>query len=147
MRKELSVMHMQTITLDLPNNLYQQAIQRAQRMHSSLEQELLAILASALAEPDELPAATVDAMAQLAYLDDTELWQVAQSPISTAESGRMQMLTLKRQAEGLTAEEQVEAERLLQRFDRHMLVRSQAIALLHARGHDVAKLLQPPHLA
>ena len=47
--------------------------QHARRTHSSLEEELLAVLASALSTTAELPTETSDALAQLAYLTDEEL--------------------------------------------------------------------------
>jgi plasmid stability protein len=133
----------QTITVNLPDSLYRQVAQRAERTHSSLEEELLAVLASALSNTEELPTETSDALAQLAYLNDEELWQAAQVSLSPEENMRMQTLLLKRQAEGLTRLEQEEAEQLLRHSEHIMLLRAQAMALLHERGHNVAQLLYP----
>jgi len=134
----------QPITVNLPDDLYQQVARRAQRMQSSLEDELVAVVASALSADEALPATTLDALAQLAYLHDDELWQATQVMLSPDENTQMQYLLQKRQAEGLTQIEQAETQRLLQRYDYIMLVRAQAIALLHTRGHNVSTLLQPP---
>jgi len=128
----------QAITINLPDHLYRQVAQRAQSMHSSLEEELVAVLAAALSTTEDLPPASLDAMAQLAYLNDEELWQTAQMTLVSEENTRMQELMLKRQSEGLSANEQDEAEKLLQRSEKVMLLRAQALALLHERGHDVS---------
>jgi plasmid stability protein len=134
----------QTITVNLPDSLYRQVAQRARRTHSSLEEELLAVLASALSTTAELPTETSDALAQLAYLTDEELWQAAQVILPPEESMQMQTLMFKRQSEGLTQAEQEEAEQLLRRSEHVMLLRAQALALLHERGHNVSHLLNPP---
>ena len=137
-------MSTQTLTVNLPDNLYRQVVQHAERMHSSLEDELVAVVAAALSSTADVPIQTLDAMAQLAYLTDQELWTAAQMVVAPVDNERMQNLLWKRQAEGLTASEQAEAERLLQRSEHIMLVRAQAMALLRERGHDVTNLIQPP---
>jgi plasmid stability protein len=134
----------QAITVNLPDHLYRQVAQRAQSMRSSLEEELVAVLTAGLSTTEDLPATTLDAMAQLAYLSDEELWQTAQMTLAAKENTRMQALMLKRQSEGLSSNERDEAEKLLQRSERIMLLRAQALALLHERGHDVSALLQSP---
>lgn len=137
-------MSTQTLTVNLPDTLYRQVARRAARMHSSLEDELIAVVAAALSTTAELPANTLDAMAQLAYLNSAELWAAAQMKVAPAENERMQTLLFKRQRESLTQAEQTEAEQLLQRAEHVMLVRAQAIALLRERGQDVTNLIQPP---
>ena len=133
----------QTLTVNLPENLYRQVAQRADRMHSSLEDEVVAVVAAALSATADVPTETLDALAQLAYLDDDELWAAAQMTVAPAENQRMQSLLFKRQSDGLTLAEQAEAEGLLQRSDHIMLVRAQAMALLRERGHTVTTLIQP----
>jgi len=82
-------------------------------------------------------------MTQLAFLDDEDLWRAAQLQVLPEENTRIQFLTLKRPAEGLSHEEQAEVEQLLQRYDHVMLVRAQAMALLRERGFDLSNLLSP----
>lgn len=136
-------MTLQTVTVRLPDVLYQQIEQRARRMRRSVEDELVAVVAAALPTLDDLPADIADEMAQLAFLTDDELWQAARTTLTPHESERMQALLLKRQREGLTEQEQQEAERLLHRYDRTMLVRAQAAVLLKDRGYDVSNLHHP----
>jgi len=52
-------------------------------------------------------------------------------------------LHLKRQREGLTATEAAEAAGLTRQYERVMLVRARAAALLRERGHDVTSPVAP----
>ena len=139
-------MALQKVTVRLPDALYRQIEQRARRMQRSVEDELVAVVAEALPTLEELPADIADELAQLAFLSDEELWQAARTTLAPEEAERMQALLLKRQREGLTPEEQQEAERLLHLYDRTMLVRAQAAVLLKERGHDISSL-DPPSIS
>ena len=137
-------MAVQNVTVRLPDKLYDQVKRRAQRMHRSVEEEVAAVMAEALPAQDDLPTGVGDEMAQLAFLTDDELWRAAHSRVTAREAERMQTLMWKRQREGLTQREQSEAERLVQRSDRVMLVRAQSAALLKARGYDISELIPNP---
>jgi hypothetical protein len=52
-------------------------------------------------------------------------------------------LSFKRQREGVPAEEDYLAMSLLRQAGRQMLLRSEALALLKERGHDISPLLAP----
>lgn len=136
-------MSLQTVTVRLPERLYQQVKQRARQMHRSVEDELVAVVAAALPTLDDLPADIADDMAQLAFLTDDELWHAARTTLPTSEAERMQALLQKRQREGLTPQEEEEANHLAYHYDRTMLVRAQAAALLKERGRDISNLKQP----
>jgi uncharacterized protein YnzC (UPF0291/DUF896 family) len=79
----------------------------------------------------------------LALLDDSSLWQAARTRLFAAASARLETLHHKRQREGLTAQEEQKRATLVRHYERAMLVRAQATALLKARGHDVTSLLAP----
>ena len=79
-------------------------------------------------------------LAQLALLTDSELWQSAQAKLRDEENKQMQLLVWKQQRDGLTAGEQKQAEKLLERYNRTMLVRAQAAVLLKERGIDISSL-------
>ncbi len=137
-------MTQQTLTVQLPDTLYRQLDRRARRMHRSVEGEMVAVLAATLPTLDDLPADIADEMVQLTFLGDDELWRAAQTTLTADETWRMQELLLKRQREGLSKQERSETRLLLHLYDRIMLVRAQAMALLKERGHDVSRLVQPP---
>jgi plasmid stability protein len=136
-------MTLQTVKVRLPDVLYQQIERRARRLHRSVEDELVAVVSATLPTLDDLPSDIADDVAQLAFLTDDELWRTARATLTPDESERMQALLLKRQREGLTSSERQEAEHLLHRYDRTMLIRAQAAVLLKERGHDVSPLQEP----
>ena len=133
-------MTVQTVTLDLPELLYQQVARRAQQMKRSVEDELVAAVANVFPTLDSLSADVENDLTQLEFLTDDELWQAAHSALDSVENGRMQTLVLKQQSEGLTAAERQQAENLLTHFDRTMLIRAKAGVLLKRRGHDISSL-------
>jgi hypothetical protein len=55
-------------------------------------------------------------------------------------AARLEELHLKRQREGLTEQQENEAAALIRQYERVMLIRAQAAALLKQRGHDVTGL-------
>ena len=140
-------MTLQTVTVRLPDLLYRQIERQAQQMRRSIEDELVVVVSSALPDLDALPNDIADDLAQLVFLNDAELWQAARTTLPIKDSERMQALVIKRQNDGLTDAEEREAQRLVHRADRAMLVRAQAAALLKERGHDVSSLLSDPEPA
>ena len=137
-------MAVQNVTIRLSESLYHQVNLRARRMQRSVEEEVVAVVEDALPALDALPAEIADEMGPMVFLTDHELWQAARATTTSVENRRMQALLLKRQREGLSPEEETEAERLAQRQERIMLLRARAATLLKERGQDVSKLIQSP---
>lgn len=129
-------MTMQAVTLYLPAAFYQKIAQRARQASRTVEDELVAVVTAALPDINDLPDDLAREIAQLTVLADTELAQAAQTTLPPQETDQMQALMLKRQREGLTRLESQEAELLVKRYDRTLLIRAQAAALLKERGHD-----------
>lgn len=134
-------MENQTVTIVLPKPIYQQAVERAEHAHLSMEEELVTTVADAYSK-DSIPVDTRNALEQLDFLDDDELWRAAQLAVAPEIHAQMETLIEKRQLHGLTEEEKIVSEQLVQHADYVMLVRAKAAALLHRRGHDVTTLMQ-----
>jgi plasmid stability protein len=132
-----------TMTLSFPDDLYDRLKQRAEQTHHSLEEEALGVLAAALPADDRLPNAIEGELASLAALDDEGLWQAARSRLTDDEVTRSEALHWKSQREGLSDTETQAAADLADTYERLMLVRAQAVALLKQRGYDVSSLLAP----
>ena len=130
-------MTLQTVTLHLPAAFYQTIAQRARQESRSVEDELVAVVTAALPDINDLPDDLAREIGQLAVLTDAELAQAARTTLAPQETEQMQTLMLKRQHEGLTRQETQTAEQLVKRYDRVMLLRAQAAALLKERGHDL----------
>jgi plasmid stability protein len=136
-------MTLQTVTLNVPDVLYARLKQRAQQANRTVEAELLEVLATAVPVADELPADLEAALSPLALLDDESLWRAAQNQLAPEAAAELENLHLKRQREGLTAAETQTLAGLVRQYERAMLVRAQAAALLKQRGHDVSSLVAP----
>lgn len=135
------------ITINLPEQVYEQirtAAERAQRPVGEVVLEAVLAATPTLGEP-ETPLRS--ALAQLAYLHDAALWQMARATMPPAQRERLAWLHDKQQRDGLTEDEQAEEQVLLQLYRETLLVRAQAAVLLKQRGYDVTNPEQLAPLA
>jgi plasmid stability protein len=135
-------MSVHPITLSLPKSIYNRLRKRAEESRRSVEMELLDVVTAAMPASEELPEALAAAVADLELLDDDALWRAAHTRLESDQSAQMESLHFKRQSEGLSAVEAQTLDGLVARYERSLLVRAQAAALLKARGHDVSNLLR-----
>ena len=133
-------MTVQSITLNLPSAVYQKLRRRAEATQRSIEAELLEVVVTAVPTLDELPADLNESVAQLRLLDDAALLRVARSTLLAETAQQLETLHIKQQREGLAPAEHLTAEALLAQYERHMLMRAEAVALLKQRGHDISSL-------
>ena len=138
------VMTVQTVTLHIPEPLYQRLKERAQRSNRPVEEETLDVLAAVVPATDQLPTEFADAVAHLTLLEDDALWRAARSRLAEEALTQLEELHFKRQREGLTDAEAQTLAALVRQYERTLLVRARATAILHQRGHDVATLLTSP---
>lgn len=131
----------QSVTIRLPDPIYQQLKRRADRTRRSIEDELLEVVAAAVPVADELSEDLAQAISSLAGLDDEALWRAARELLPADAAERLESLGQKRQRAALTEAEIQEATALLRQYERVMLVRAHAAALLKQRGYDVSVLL------
>jgi plasmid stability protein len=131
----------QSILLRLPDPLYERLKHRADQAQHSMEDELIDVLATAVPVADELPSDLEEMLTSLETLDDADLWDAARNHLSAEAAEQLEQLNFKRQREGLTSTEAEEADVLLRRYERLMLVRARAAATLAQRGHDVSVLM------
>ena len=73
-------------------------------------------------------------------MDDAELWQAARTRLSEEASAQLEDLHFKRQREGLSESEARMLAELVGHYERSMLIRARAAALLKLRGHDLSGL-------
>jgi len=133
----------QTLTLQVPAVLYSRLKQRADQAQRSVEAETLELLAATVPATEALPADLQEALTSLALLDDEALRRAARSRLGNEAAAELEALHFKQQREGLTDAEAQRRGELIQQYERAMLVRAQAAALLRQRGHDVSTLLAP----
>jgi plasmid stability protein len=134
----------QTLTLEVPGGLYTRLKERAEQAHRSVEAELLDVLATVVAEADDLPADLNQALTSLELLDDEELGRAARGGLARTLAAELEALHFKQQREGLTEAERQRCAELVRQYERAMLLRAQAVAVLRQRGHDVSSLAVLP---
>lgn len=137
-------MTLQTVTVNLSEKAYQKVQQLAQNRNRSVEDELATVVENALNEDNNLegiPSDIASEVEQLRFLDNEHLWRVAQLSVAEDKSDRMQYLSRKLKAEGLTQAEKEEVEQLQHFAHRVMLVRAEAAVLLKERGFDISNHL------
>jgi len=130
----------QTLTLHLPDRLYARLQQRAQKSNRTLEAELLEVLSTAVPADESLPHPLAEEVARLDDMDDAALWQAARSRLSAEKSAQLEVLHIKRQRKGLSETEARTLAELVQQYERAMLIRARAVAILKLRGYDLSGL-------
>jgi plasmid stability protein len=127
----------QSLTLRIPSPLYDRLKQRAAASDRSVEEETLDLLASAVPAGEALPDDLAAAVAELDHADDQTLLQAARSHLSPQAAAELESLHFKQQQGTLTDAEREAMRRLVLEYERAMLVRARAAALLHQRGLEV----------
>ncbi len=127
-----------SITLQLPDRLYQRLVNTAQATHRPLEAVILhALEVGSPPDWDDVPEAFQADLAALDRLDDATLWTIAIDRKSVTQMTRYDELLDRNQEGTLTDAERLELSALRTEADRFMLCKAQAAALLRWRGHQV----------
>lgn len=131
-----------SLTVTIPEPVYEQLQQRARQAQRSVEDEAGLTLAATLPTWDDIPTDLATTLVSLPALDDDALWRLARSRVRDEDAARLMDLGDRRQRGELRAEELREVEELVQRHDRVLVTRAEAAALLKQRGYDVTVLLR-----
>ena len=133
------MMEMKTVTIRFPEAVYLRLQQAAQATKQSFDDLLLHVVQ--IGSPptwDDIPAEFQADVAALDRLDDAALWRIARLRRSADEMREYQDL-LDQQADGtLSDAEALRLSRLRRDYDRDMLRKAQAAAILQWRGHRIS---------
>ena len=128
----------ETITLQIPEALYQRLVNTANATLRPIEEVILhALQVGSPPQWDDVPEEFQADLATLDKLDDYTLWQIANSRKSAAEMERYNTLLEANSSGTLTEAEGLEMIALRHQFDLFMLKKAQAAVLLRWRGHRV----------
>ena len=130
-----------TITLRIPDELYQQVEKAAQASERPVENVLLDSISLFVNYP-QTPQQLDKWVEQLSSYTASQLWSVIYHRLVENDALRLSELSDKNAEGKLTSQEQDELTNLLQLVDRDMLLRSEALLLLQQRGHDVQPYLK-----
>jgi hypothetical protein len=127
-----------TVTLQIPDLIYQRLVNTANATGRSLEEVMLhALKVGSPPDWDNVPDEFQADLAALDRLENEALWKIASAQKTSEEMARYNELLDRNQNGNLTSAEQLELMELRSHSDRFMLRKAQAAALLHWRGHHV----------
>ncbi|NJN90610.1 MAG: hypothetical protein HC840_19220 [Leptolyngbyaceae cyanobacterium RM2_2_4] len=127
-----------TVTLQIPDLIYQRLVNTANATGRSLEEVMLhALKVGSPPDWDNVPDEFKADLAALDRLEDEALWKLATARKTSEEMARYNELLDRNQDGTLSNAERLELVDLRSQADRFMLRKAQAAALLHWRGHHV----------
>lgn len=131
-------MSVETVTLQIPETLYQRLVNTANATQRPIEEVILhALQVGSPPQWDDVPEEFQADLAALDKLDDNTLWQIVNSRKSAAEMQRYNTLLEANSSGKLTQGERLELMALRQEADLFVLRKAQAAVLLRWRGHRV----------
>ncbi len=130
----------ETITLQIPEILYQRLVNTAQAQRRPIDEVIVhALQVGSPPEWDDVPEEFQADLAALDKLDDNSLWQIVRSHKTADEMERYNFLLERNSDANITDAERLELIKLRHEADRFMLCKTQAAMLLNWRGHHVPK--------
>lgn len=131
-----------TITITLPDSVLLKLNRAAELTHRSVDEIVAATVEAALTSDVDLPDELEAELAAMHLFSDEALWAATHPTMSAHEQQRLAQLNDAAQNQPLTQAEQTEQEMLLRAYNRSILRRAQALALLKQRGHKIARALK-----
>lgn len=113
----------QTLTVNLPSELYVLIKKRADEACRSVEDEAIELLAATVSCAEPLPADLQQSLALLEILDNASVERAARSRLAAELAAELEKLHLKQQREGLTEVERLRCSELVHGYERSMLIR------------------------
>lgn len=129
---------MATITIHLPEPVYQRVKCTADTLSLSLERviaEAVDLLLPAFER--DVPSEWQTDLAALSLLNDAQLWKIAHQRMNDPQQAHLETLAETKKLRALTVEEQSALEHLMQAAQHLMLSKAEASRLLAQRGHVV----------
>jgi predicted DNA-binding protein len=133
----------QTVTLELPDDVYKRLRHIAKATGQPMKRMLLKVFEAGLPPGvEDVPLEYREDIAKLELISDDELWRIARRDLSPAKQHRYSRLLNKNSRGTLTEREHAELNELRKEADCLMLCRAQAYALLRWRGYKIPVLAE-----
>ncbi len=130
----------QTITVTLPDSVYDRIKTTAQATSLSLEEVIKQFVILLLpAFESDIPANLRSSLTKLSLLNDIHLWKTANSVMKNAHQLRLEELAEIQKHRSLTDDEHSELNSLMDEAQQIMLCKAEARRLLAQRGHIIFK--------
>lgn len=127
-------MSMQSVTVEIPTNLYIRLKRRAEQAHRSIEAEVVEAVADALPADNDFSDGLQQALLDLSVSDEETLYKTAQAQFPAEKSARLEVLHLRRQAGEWNDRLAEESARLSSEMEEFIFLRAHAMSLLMQRG-------------
>ena len=138
---------MTTVPVQIPESLYRRLERAATATRRSVSDVLASSLAITLPTLADLPEALAHELAAMIWLNDEALRAAAQPTLTLDQQQRLSELNDRADRQPLSDQAQAEREALLAEYDRSMLRRAQAFAILAQRGYAVPAYADLAHAA
>ena len=125
---------MTAITINLPESKLSQLEQAANSLNRPISELLSDMVLAAFPQVDDVPDEMKIELLQMAWVDTSKLWHIAESQMELAEQERMQALVQQKIASRLLPSEEEELEELQRQYGRTTLRKAHAYMLLSLRG-------------
>ncbi|MCZ6680370.1 MAG: hypothetical protein O7E52_24330 [Candidatus Poribacteria bacterium] len=133
----------QLVTLKLPDSIYARFKRMAEATEQPVEEAVMKSLTASLPPSvDDVPLEVQPELIALERLNDTVLWEVAQSTMSKYKLRKWKRLMDTNQERTLTDEEQHKLNAFVTEANRLALRKAHAYAVLKWRGHSLPTLEQ-----
>lgn len=132
----------QTITLTLPDRLYEPLVRTSHAVARPIEDVLLNALQSTLPSLEGLPEPLVEELSALELLDNAALRRVLLETVPVTQQRELEALLQRNQAQALSPSERQRLTELQQIADRVMLRKARAAVLLRFRGQRLPTLME-----
>ncbi len=137
----------QTVSVELPEPIFRRLRHIAEVTHRSVEDVLATTVDAALPQTPGVPPEVADDLAAMAVFSDAALWTAAETTLSPEQQRRLSQLTQEGETRLLPDAEAAELTQLIDAYDRAVLRRAKALALLAQRGFDISPRLDRPSSA
>ena len=126
-----------TIAGHIPETLFLKLKRAAELTHRSVEDVTVTSLEAALPTAPDLPLDIANELAAMHLFSDEALWAATAPSFSPTEEYRLNQLNAAAGERDLTPAEEAEQQNLIVSYQRSVLRRAKALAILAQRGHRI----------
>jgi hypothetical protein len=132
-----------TVSVQVPEPIYRRLQRISQATYRPIEDVLATTVSVALPASLDLAPELADDLAAMSMFSDEALWAATESSLSPSQRRRLNQLSHAGGLRSLSAAESAELTHLVDLYDRAVLRRARALAILAHRGFAVANQESP----
>jgi hypothetical protein len=126
-----------TVAVHIPESLFHKLKRAAELTHRSVEDVTVTSLEAVLPSAQNLPPDIANELAAMHLFSDEALWAATAPSFSPTEEYRLNQLNAAAGERDLTPAEEAEQQNLITAYQRSVLRRAKALAILAQRGHRI----------